>query len=177
MMIMLARRYLASAPSQSLLRSLSGLGRDVAGADTSSEKTNPFHDAVERGDVDDVRRFLQEGTSDAVVYMVNSGDPQRANTTPLHLASRRGHIDLVQLLIAHEAHVDARGAWNLTPLMYAAVFDQPAVASLLLESGADASLVDAKGKTALDHAISEKKSAVVAVLRQHSSSSTTTTTT
>ena len=42
----------------------------------------------------------------------------------------------------------------------------PDIASVLIENGADADLVDAKGKTALDHAIGEKNMGVAAVLDQ-----------
>ena len=132
-----------------------------AGADTSTPETDPFHDACERGDAQHVENVLRAGTVD-----VNAGDAQRANTTPLHLAARRGFADVVGLLLAHGADVNVRGAWDLTPLMYTSVFNQPAVASLLLEHGADAALVDKKGKTALDHALGEKNLGVVAVLHE-----------
>ena len=133
-----------------------------AGADTSTALTNPFHDACERGDAAHVESVLRGGAVD-----VNAGDPQRAHTTPLHLAARRGFVGVVRLLLAHGAEVDARGAWDLTPLMYTSVFDQPAVASVLLRHGADAALVDKKGKTAMDHALGEKNLGVVAALHQY----------
>ena len=132
-----------------------------AGADTSTAATDPFHDACERGDAQCVEQFLRAGQVD-----VNAGDPQRANTTPLHLAARRGFADVARLLLAHGANANARGAWDLTSLMYTSVFNQPVLASLLLEHGADTALVDKKGKTALDHALGEKNLGVVAVLNE-----------
>jgi len=135
---------------------------EVVGADTSSDRTSPFHDAVERGDTQAVKHALLLSP-----FLANSGDPGRANTTPLHLASRRGFLDLAALLLQAGADVNARGAWRLTPLHYAAVFDHPHIAAHLLEAGADATLLDARGTSALEHARMEGNSRVEAMLLRH----------
>ena len=142
-------------------RRLLGTSSSGGSVDTSSEETNPFHDACERGDLEAVEMCIRKGAD------VNMGDPKRANTKPLHIASRGGSVDVVGMLLAKGADVNCRGAWELTPLMYASVFDQPEIVSLLLKEGADAGLVDVKGKTALDHAVGEKNMGVVAVLNKY----------
>jgi ankyrin repeat protein len=132
----------------------------AARTDTSSDKTNKFHDLVEKGDIEGVREAINSTTTD----IVNQGDPGRANTTPLHLASRRGFIDLVEFLVGQGADLNARGAWDLTPLHYSAVFNQPTITTKLLDYGADHHLKDAKGNTALDHAKLERNNDVVTIL-------------
>ena len=139
----------------------SGHQAGSTGDDSRAIQSSPFHDACEQGDVETVISLLNKGVD------VNAGDPSRANTTGLHLASRQGFVDLVYFLLEKNADVNSRGAWQLTPLMYSAVFDKPEVTSVLLEHGADMQLVDAKGKTALDHATSEQNFGVVAILQKH----------
>ena len=136
----------------------------AARTDTSSDKTNKFHDLVEKGDIEGVREAISCTTTMAPIDIVNQGDPGRANTTPLHLASRRGFIDLVEFLVEQGADLNARGAWELTPLHYSAVFNQPTITTKLLDYGADHHLKDAKGNTALDHAKLESNNDVVTIL-------------
>ena len=151
-------RPLASAWTRAV--PASSAAADSVGANTSTPETSRFHDAVERGDLAAVEQALN-----ADPRLVNAGDPARSNTSALHLASRRGFVGLVQLLLERGADPDVRGAWELTPLHYAAVFDQPEVAEVLLAAGADVSLADVKGNTAADHAAKESNARVAEVLR------------
>lgn len=59
---------------------------------------------------------------------------------------------MMSLLLRMGADVNAKGAWDLTPLHYAVVFDHPDIVSGLLGAGADPNITDANGRTALDHA-------------------------
>ena len=131
------------------------------GSNTSSSKTSTFHDLVESGNIDRVKVFVQESPS-----IINAGDPGRAGTTPLHLASRRGFLELTEYFCNNGADVNARGAWNLTPLMYSAIFNHSSVATCLLKHGADQTLVDAKGNTAYAHAMLENNHDVSNMLKQ-----------
>lgn len=62
---------------------------------------------------------------------------------------------LAALLDAQPELVDARNDWGGTPLMVAALADRFGAAALLLARGADPTLRDQRGWTALDHARSE----------------------
>lgn len=56
--------------------------------------------------------------------------------TPLHIASRLGKTEIVQLLLQHMAHPDAATASGHTPLHISAREGQVGVAAVLLEAGA-----------------------------------------
>lgn len=60
--------------------------------------------------------------------------------TPLHIASRLGKTEIVQLLLQHMAHPDAATTNGHTPLHISAREGQVDVASVLLEAGAAHSL-------------------------------------
>ena len=137
-------------------------GSEQPGSNTSSSKTSTFHDLVESGNIDQVKVFVATKSPS----IINTGDPGRAGTTPLHLASRRGFLELTEYFCHNGADVNARGAWNLTPLMYSAIFNHSSVATCLLKHGADPTLVDAKGNTAYAHAILEKNYDVSNILTQ-----------
>jgi truncated hemoglobin YjbI len=57
-------------------------------------------------------------------------------TTALHMAARRGHVDVARALIACGAKIDARDRKGETPLQRARNCRRPAVAQLLIENGA-----------------------------------------
>jgi Ankyrin repeats (3 copies) len=58
---------------------------------------------------------------------------------PLHVASRKGHSELVSLLLQHDANVNIGSTCfgNWTPLHFASCLGHAKVAQLLLEHGAD----------------------------------------
>ena len=133
------------------------------GSDTSSSQTMAFHDLVEKGEIDAVKSALQ---TSHIPNLVNQGDPGRAQTTPLHLASRRGFVNVASYLVEQGADVNVQGAWELTPLHYSAIFNQPEITKLLLQCNADTSLKDVKGCSALDHAMTEQNIDVATILQK-----------
>ena len=89
----------------------------------------------------------------------------------LHMAAGGGHAEVVRALGGtHVAALDARG-FGYTPLHMAALgtalLGRTAAARALRELGADASLRDQEGKTALAHAEAEGKHEVVQLLHDH----------
>jgi len=88
--------------------------------------------------------------------------------TPLSRATWICRIDIIQLLLRHKAQVDLSGKWgNLewTPLMVAAYSGKMEAVRLLLEAGADRTLKDSEGKTALHRAIERNNKEVLDLLR------------
>ena len=67
------------------------------------------------------------------------------NCTPMHLAARYGHLKLVQLLVEHEANMNAWDDLHRGPLHYAANFDRLEIEEFLLSKGAKYDAVDNEG--------------------------------
>jgi ankyrin repeat protein len=88
--------------------------------------------------------------------------------SPLHLAAREDRSDVVELLLANKAAIDARSNKGWTPLHYAAANDHIAVVKLLLAAGADVNAV-AGGlrETPLRMAVEYEHKGVAQWLRQH----------
>lgn len=68
--------------------------------------------AAESGDLERARDLLDRGAD------LNARDDTKA--TPLHIAARYGHFDVVELFIANGADVNARDMYLTTPLHEAA---------------------------------------------------------
>jgi ankyrin repeat protein len=62
--------------------------------------------------------------------------------TALHYAAAAGSIEVTQLLLDNYAYIDAEAPSGMTPLMIAAREGQEKIVELLLEQGADATLID-----------------------------------
>jgi hypothetical protein len=56
---------------------------------------------------------------------------------PIHVAARKGHVDVLALLLEHGAYVDSRSVYNQTPLSWAAVEGEVDAGQYLLDCGAD----------------------------------------
>lgn len=106
----------------------------------------------------------------ADVLLRSSADPNRGNMRRglkqacLHQMSDVGNPKLVKLLLKHGGKVNAPGKQGMTPLHLAARRNHVEVVKLLLESGADPSLLDASGRSACQYAISNKHSELAQAL-------------
>jgi ankyrin repeat protein len=94
-------------------------------------------------------------------------DINKTGWAPLHYAASAGHVEVVKLLLKHSAYIDAESPNKTTPLMMAAMYGNPQSVELLLEEGADASLKNDKGMTALDFADVANKQAAAKLLVRH----------
>ena len=86
----------------------------------------------------------------------------------LHTAAASGDTAAVLRLIKKGAKINARGFYGWTPLMNAAVSNRPETVKALLERGADASLTDDMGMTAVQAASRNGHVGVAKILRGHS---------
>jgi ankyrin repeat protein len=91
----------------------------------------------------------------------------KSGYTPLHYASRAGHLAIVKVLIEAGAAVNAATtAGGATSLHRAAYAGHRDIVEVLLHSGALLHLADADGQTALYKATQQGHSEVVELLRQ-----------
>ncbi|CAM9489817.1 unnamed protein product [Choristocarpus tenellus] len=124
-----------------------GYGRDID-APFPAEEWTPLMLACAHGNTDLARVLLDSGA--------NAGS--RVSTTvlsghsPLHIASRYGHTNIVSLLIFSGAKVDERDRHGLTPLHYAAGNGKKKCVELLIATGSLPSIQGPNGSTALDMA-------------------------
>ena len=100
--------------------------------------------AANRGDVGAVRALLDGGAAPDVT--------DDAGETPLICAaadSRHGGqcLSVIDALLTHGAHIDARNGQKMSPLMFAACEGTPAAVSLLIARGADVNARDADGRS------------------------------
>lgn len=90
---------------------------------------------------------------------------ETSDVNPLCLAISKGDIDTVKQIIAYGIDVNDTTNRGMTPLMYAAVYNQAEIAKLLIEKGADLDKKDKSGSTALDHAKTSGSDEVMEVLK------------
>lgn len=87
---------------------------------------------------------------------------------PLNWAAFFGHTAIVELLLEHQAQLNATNLSGFTPLHHAVENGQTAVVALLLAAGADRSIANKKGEDPLQTALRLNHSAIGAMLQSQS---------
>ncbi|GBM85189.1 Ankyrin-3 [Araneus ventricosus] len=90
--------------------------------------------------------------------------------TILHLASARGHLEIVEALLKKKADVNFHSDMRLTPLHYAARGGHEDVVKFLIANGADVNATSVNGLTPLHWAVEGEKAEAVAILLQNGAS-------
>jgi uncharacterized protein len=97
-----------------------------------------------------------KGNIDAVKQLIaRDADVNKTGWTPLHYAASGGaeeHSRIVALLLENHAYIDAASPNGTTPLMMAAQYGSTEVVKLLLDEGADPTLKNRLGMTAVNFA-------------------------
>lgn len=93
----------------------------------------------------------------AQALIERGADVNRKGWTPLHYAATRGHREMMRLLLDHDAYIDSESDNGTTPLMMAAYYGTPLAVKLLLEEGADPTLVNQSNASALDLALTAER--------------------
>lgn len=83
----------------------------------------------------------------------NDADVNKPGWTPLHYAATGGHVAVIEHLLEHSAYIDAESPNGSTPLMMAAMYGSPESVKHLIQAGADLTLKNHLGMSALDFAV------------------------
>lgn len=91
--------------------------------------------------------------------------------SPLAVAAHWGDVEVMETLLVHGAHVDARTSLEGTALMRAALTHRTPAARLLLDHQADINIQDCRGNSALHYAVMARpcpdQEAMVRLLLEH----------
>lgn len=98
-----------------------------------------------------------KGNLDAMRALIaRNADVNKTGWAPLHYAASAGspqHTEAIALLLEHHAYIDATSPNGTTPLMMAAHYGSTPSVQLLLDEGADPTLRNQLGLTAVDFAM------------------------
>lgn len=86
------------------------------------------------------------------LLIARDADLNKQGWAPLHYAATHGNPAVVQLMLDHHAYIDAESPNGSTPLMMAALYGSIDSVRVLLDAGADASIRNKLGLSALDFA-------------------------
>lgn len=110
----------------------------------NAQGESPLMIAAIMGQLESAKRLIQRGA-----------EVNKTGWTPLHYAASRTEsdsVEMVRLMLQHHAYIDAESPNKSTPLMLAAHYGHADVVRLLLEEGADPTLRNEQGLTAVDFA-------------------------
>ena len=122
-----------------------------------------FIKAVKKGDIATIIEMLT--AHPALLEALDTDD-----STPLHCAAWKGHLDTVKILLSVGAPVNVHNAnrhWGTTPLHAAAHANQPAIVELLIQNGADVNALDLEGRTPMVHTTFHGAKAAARILEKH----------
>jgi ankyrin repeat protein len=115
---------------------------DLSGTKVDTRSKNdetPLMIAALKGSTEFAKRLIARGA-----------DVYKTGWTPLHYAATGGHLEMIKLLLENHAYIDTESPNKTTPLMMAAQYGTAQAVKLLLEEGADLTLKNDLGMTALD---------------------------
>lgn len=107
----------------------------------TAKDESPLMLASLKGHLDLARKLIDRGA-----------DVNKTGWTPLHYAATNSHLEIMNLLLENHAYIDAESPNGTTPLMMAAQYGNATAVKLLLDAGADASLKNQLGLTAIEFA-------------------------
>ena len=119
-----------------------------------SEKN--YVDCIIQGNIEAVRLFLSAGMSP---------DEKNEGLPPILEASRRGYSEVALALIEAGADVNARDAYGVTAMMFAAICGSAEVIERLIDEGADVNAQDLNGRSVLIEALTTENDIPVSTIQ------------
>lgn len=125
----------------------------------AAKKWPKFVEAIQGGDVDGVKQFIEEGLN---VNLLRDG------VTPLMIAASAGKAEVAQALLEAGVNINEKGEDGGTALHKAAADQEDAaIVELLVQSGVDAAAKNKAGKTALQLAEEKGRRDIVLAIKHH----------
>lgn len=94
-----------------------------------------------------------KGQDDLIAKLLKrDADVNKPGWTPLHYAASGGQLNAIKVLLENHAFIDAQSPNGSTPLMMAAMYGSGDSVKLLLNEGADPTMKNEQGLTAVDFA-------------------------
>ncbi|MCG6147661.1 ankryin [Leptospira levettii] len=112
------------------------------------------------GNTERVRQLIVQG------YDLNTPEDTFERLTPLMIASKEGHTEIVSLLVSMRVDLDAKTRNGHTALMMAAYNRYPKIVKILLDAGANPNVVTNEGHTALSEILLSEREEIVKLLRE-----------
>lgn len=89
--------------------------------------------------------------------VANGANVNKTGWAALHYAASGGHVTVIAYLLDAYAYIDAESPNGTTPLMMAARYGSPEAVKHLIQAGADVTLQNQLGLTALDFAVAGQR--------------------
>ena len=118
-------------------------------AEMKQDKKKLF-DFSKNGQTEDVRHLLRSGVDPN--YFMQHSFASHVRDTPLIMAAKMGHNDVVRLLLDSGAAPNKAGWSGKTPLIWAASYNHKEVIKLLIAASAEVDIADEMGITPLSWA-------------------------
>lgn len=140
----------------SLLVSNSGGGscteESSSSSSTGSDIDDCFLRACRNGDLKVIDEFLEGREAGRFSFSISCKGQSKSNLgwTPLHLATYFGHKEVVELLLARGAEINAINDNGDTPLHKAAFIGREDLVMLLIQYNADVNLINGEGRLPRD---------------------------
>ena len=98
------------------------------------------------------------------LLLAKGADVNKPGWTALHYAASGEQTEILKMLLDHSAYIDAEAPSGNTPLMMAVMYGPESNITVLLEAGADPTLKNNAGRTALDLAQGVSRTGAVKLL-------------
>ena len=137
-----------------------------AGAPEELTSTKTLHEAAADGDIEQVRKFIDEGVDLNTFAKVDKSPSARRlrEVTPLAVAALEDHSEIVKAFLDAGADVDKGGSSGYSPLLIASMAGKAQRVKVLISGGANVNLTPEKEDTALNYAIWNDTSDIVRYL-------------